>query len=105
MKRSLLLVFVVVAYLVTAEFNTRKKAEDFCHSVAVGQPTGELLDQALAAGARSGATRWVPASGDAQQLSVVFTGYYPIFRFTCVIDAQKDAVTGKTTQVVATTFR
>ena len=28
MKRSLLLALVIVAYLVTAEFNTRKKAEN-----------------------------------------------------------------------------
>ena len=105
MKRSLLLALVIVAYLVTAEFSARKKAEDFCHSVAVGQSTDDLLDQALSAGARSGATRWAPTSGDVQQLSVVFTGYYPIFRFTCTVDAQNDAVTGKNTQVVAPTFR
>ena len=105
MKRSLLLALVIVAYLVTAEFNARKKAEDFCHSVAVGQPTGELLDQALTAGARSGATRWEQSSDDAQQLSVVFAGYYPIFRFTCVVDAQKDMVTTKKTQVIAPTLR
>ena len=104
MKRSLLLVAVILAYLVTAEFSAKKKSEDFCNAASNGQATTDLLERAVAAGARTEATRWAEV-GDMRTLTATFTGHYPIFRFTCQIDEKNAAVVEKRTVVTAPKLR
>ena len=103
MKRSLLLVAVILAYLVTAEFNARKKSEDFCNSVGNGQETADLADRATAAGAK--AALWEGGAEATRTLTATFTGFYPIFRFTCRIEEKNATVVAKQTSVTAPALR
>ncbi len=80
-----MLIIIFLIYAVVSELSAKRKAEIFCGSVRLGNPTVELRTRAIAAGARANATNWVDSENSSRQLAITFTGYYPGSDYICLV--------------------
>jgi hypothetical protein len=95
MRKLLALLAVAAMYLVVTELNAKRKAEELCSSVKVGDETEGLLERGLAAGARRRDTGWTEFAGNARRLGFTFTGFAPGSDFFCVVTETNGTVSAK----------
>jgi hypothetical protein len=80
----------IAALLGYAEFvenRAEKSAKAFCASTKLGEQVEALLARARNAGADERQTRWIEPKGQPRWLSVTFTGFTPISRHICSVEA------------------
>jgi|SRR5476649_1416982 len=95
MKKLLILIALAAMYVSTSELGAKKKAEDFCGTINIGDPTGPLYERGIAAGARKNGSEWVDAEASLRKLFLSFTGYYPGSDFICTITEKNGVVIKK----------
>lgn len=85
MKKILLIVVMFAMYLTTSEMSAKKKAENFCDAVKIGDSTSNLREDGIATGARAKDSNWVESGNSTRQLDMTYTGFYPGSDFICQI--------------------
>lgn len=95
MKKILLALGLLAMYLCVTELGAKQKADKFCESVQVGEPTHGLRGRALEAGARAKDSGWHEPQNAARQLIITFTGFAPGSDFLCIIQDSNGAVQTK----------
>jgi hypothetical protein len=87
-----LLLVATIGYAFFAEAKAERKARDFCRSIAGGQSTKGLLERGLEAGGNVRMTRWMKSQGADDWLPVTFSGFMPLSRHICSIEAKDEKV-------------
>ncbi|WP_290906167.1 hypothetical protein [Aquabacterium sp.] len=85
MKKLLALLALVAMYLSMSELNAKRKADEMCGSVKLGDETAGLLERGLALGARAKASGWTTYEGNSRKLGFTYTGFAPGSDFFCII--------------------
>ena len=104
MKKILLIVVMFAMYLTTSEMSARKKAEDFCNAVKIGDGTSNLRDDGIATGARAKDSNWVDFGNSTRELDMTYTGFFPGSDFICQIRETNGLVVSKNPNVIRSIF-
>lgn len=85
MKRFFVILAVIAMYLSVSELNAKRKADEMCGSVKLGDETTGLLARGLALGARTKASGWTNYDGNSRKVGFTYTGFAPGSDFFCII--------------------
>lgn len=65
----------------------KKKAEDFCAAIKVGQPIDGIQERAIEMGAEKQFAKWQINSDGSKEMVAIFVGVPPFSRHICVVKA------------------
>ena len=85
MKRFFVILAVIAMYLSVSELNAKRKADEMCGSVKLGDETTGLLERGLALGARTKASGWTNYVGNSRKVGFTYSGFAPGSDFFCII--------------------
>jgi hypothetical protein len=80
-------IIVFVAYAEVAEHRAEEHARAFCDATRVGENADSVFARATKADADQRQTRWIETAGQPRWLAVTFTGFTPISRHICSVEA------------------
>lgn len=85
MKKLIFIVLALAMYVATSELNAKRKAEEFCESVELGESTEGLMEAGIEAGASPNESAIISDENEGQYIFIGFTGFMPGSSFSCRI--------------------
>ncbi|MEK8086894.1 hypothetical protein WNB94_10775 [Aquabacterium sp. A3] len=85
MKKLFFVILALAMYVATSELNAKRKAEEFCDSIELGESTEGLMEAGIEAGASRNESAIISDQNEGRYIYIGFTGFMPGSSFSCRI--------------------